>query len=91
MSNSADERGEIVKLLEQAFALADELGDGNTAFLIERALDEARSQQFRLGIGSAWGPIAWLIRKSYSPNGARGWLWFGPEIEPPKAPGCGCR
>jgi hypothetical protein len=35
-------------LLEQASALADELGDGNTALLIERALDEARSQQFRL-------------------------------------------
>jgi hypothetical protein len=29
-------------------ALADELRDGNTAFLIEPALDEARSKQFRL-------------------------------------------
>jgi hypothetical protein len=29
-------------------ALADELRDGSTAFLIERALDEARSKQFRL-------------------------------------------
>jgi hypothetical protein len=29
-------------------ANARRLGDGNTAFLIERALDEERSQQFRL-------------------------------------------
>jgi hypothetical protein len=34
--------------VEQALTLADELGDGNTGHLIERALDEARSQQFRL-------------------------------------------
>jgi DNA-binding ferritin-like protein len=48
MSNSPDKRGQIIKLLEQALALADELGDGNTGYLIERALDEARSRQFRL-------------------------------------------
>jgi len=28
--------------------LADDLGDGNTGYLIERALDEARSRQFTL-------------------------------------------
>jgi hypothetical protein len=28
-------------------ALADELEDGQTGFLIERALDEARSRQFK--------------------------------------------
>ena len=31
MSNSADERGEIIKLLEQAFALAD--SDATMSFL----------------------------------------------------------
>jgi len=34
--------------LEDALALADEIEDGETGFLIERALDEARSRQFRL-------------------------------------------
>ena len=33
---------------EQALAAAEELSDGTTAYLIERALDEARAQQFRL-------------------------------------------
>jgi hypothetical protein len=47
--NSAETRGQLIKLLEQALALADELGEGDTGFLIERALDEARSRQFRLG------------------------------------------
>jgi len=35
------------KHLEDALALADEINDGATGFLIERALDEARSWQFR--------------------------------------------
>ena len=48
MSNSPEKRGQIIKHLEQALALADEIGDGDTGFLIERALDEARSRQFRL-------------------------------------------
>jgi hypothetical protein len=48
MSSPPEKRGEIIKLPEQALALADELGDGNTGYLTERALDEARSQQFRL-------------------------------------------
>jgi hypothetical protein len=34
--------------LEDALALADELQDGHTGYLIERALDEARSRLFRL-------------------------------------------
>ena len=32
--------GQGVKLLERAFALADELGDGDAGFLTERAFDE---------------------------------------------------
>jgi hypothetical protein len=33
---------------QQALAATEELGDGATAHLIERALDEVRAQQFRL-------------------------------------------
>jgi hypothetical protein len=32
--------GQGIKLLERAFALAGELGDGDAGFLIERAFDE---------------------------------------------------
>jgi hypothetical protein len=32
----------MIQLLEDALMLADDLEDGNTGFLIERALDEAR-------------------------------------------------
>jgi hypothetical protein len=46
--DSPQKRGRIIKHLERALALADELGDGDTGFLIERALDEARARQFRL-------------------------------------------
>jgi hypothetical protein len=48
MIDEAEKRGQIIRLLEDALALADEIADGTTGFLIERALDEARSQQFRL-------------------------------------------
>jgi hypothetical protein len=49
-----DHHGEVIaasgtraRHLEDALALADEIEDGNTGYLIERALDEARSRQFR--------------------------------------------
>ena len=41
-------RGKIIALLEQALTLADELNDRKTGYLVERALDEARSQRFRV-------------------------------------------
>jgi hypothetical protein len=47
MIDAAAKRGHIIRHLEDALALADELQDGHTGFLIERALDEARSQQFK--------------------------------------------
>jgi DNA-binding ferritin-like protein len=47
MIDSAQKRGELIKHLEEALALADELQDRTTGYLIERALDEARSRQFR--------------------------------------------
>jgi hypothetical protein len=47
MMDSAEKRGQIIRHLEEALALADEIRDGNTGYLIERALDEARSRQFR--------------------------------------------
>ena len=36
--NIAEQRGKIFKLLEDALMLADHLEDGNTGYLIERAL-----------------------------------------------------
>jgi hypothetical protein len=47
MIDSAQKRGNLIKHLEDALALADEIEDGQTGFPIERALDEARSRQFR--------------------------------------------
>jgi hypothetical protein len=47
MIDAAENRGQIIRHLEDALALADELEDGQTGFLIERALDEARSRQFK--------------------------------------------
>jgi hypothetical protein len=48
MIDAAEKRGRIIRHLEDALAVADEIEDGNTGLLIERALDEARSRQFRL-------------------------------------------
>jgi hypothetical protein len=48
MLDSAEIRGQIIRKLEEAPALADEIADGSAGFLIERAPDEARSQHFRL-------------------------------------------
>ena len=48
MTDEADKRGQLIGHLEDALALADEIEDGEIGFLIERALDEARSRQFRL-------------------------------------------
>jgi|RhiMetdeSRZDD1v2_1073273.scaffolds.fasta_scaffold11114_2 hypothetical protein len=41
---TSDGGGQNIRLLEQAFAPAGEFG--NTAYLVERTIDEARSQQF---------------------------------------------
>jgi hypothetical protein len=42
----AEKRGQLIRPLEHALALPDEIEDGQTGFLIERAL-EARPRQFR--------------------------------------------
>jgi hypothetical protein len=47
MTDVAETRGKLIQHLEEALVLADEVGDAHTGFLIERALDEARSRQFR--------------------------------------------
>jgi hypothetical protein len=47
MTHEADKRGQLIRHLEEALVLADEIEDGSTGFLIERAADEARSRQFR--------------------------------------------
>jgi hypothetical protein len=41
-SDEAEKRGQIIRHLEDALALVDEIEDSNTGFLIERALVEAR-------------------------------------------------
>jgi hypothetical protein len=61
MIDSAQKRGNLIKHLEDALALADEIEDGQTGFLIERALDEARSRQFR--------PIGWTIARYQQEQG----------------------
>ncbi len=43
----ADKRGVLIKHLEDALTLADEIADNVTGYLIERSLDEARSGSFR--------------------------------------------
>jgi hypothetical protein len=47
MTDAAEKYGHLIKHLEDAFALAEEMQDGGIGFLIERAIDEARSRQFR--------------------------------------------
>jgi hypothetical protein len=46
MIDPADRRGELIKHLEDAMTIADELEDDLTGYMIERALDEARAQYF---------------------------------------------
>jgi glutamate mutase epsilon subunit len=48
MMDDAEKRGQLIRHLEDALALADEIQDGHAGYLIERALDEARSRLFRL-------------------------------------------
>jgi hypothetical protein len=48
MSNPAQKRGDLIRTLEVARALSEQLHDPASGYLIERALDEARSHQFRL-------------------------------------------
>jgi endonuclease YncB( thermonuclease family) len=47
MKDEPEKRGRLIKQLEDAMLLAEELNDGTTTYLIERALDEARAQLFR--------------------------------------------
>jgi hypothetical protein len=55
MTDESEKRGQLIRHLEDAPALADEVEDGQTGYLIERALDEARSvnlgrqRELRLG------------------------------------------
>jgi hypothetical protein len=46
MLDSTRQRGEIIKHLEAALGLAQEIGEDIVAFLIERCLDEARGHRF---------------------------------------------
>ena len=46
MTNQPEKRGRLIRHLEDALELADEMEDGHTGFLIEQALDQARACQF---------------------------------------------
>ena len=48
MASEPEKRGKIIEHLTHALEIAEEIEDGATAYLIERALDEARSQLFIL-------------------------------------------
>jgi len=71
MTDEADKRGQLIRHLEDALALADEIEDGEIGFLIERALDEARSRQFRL-TGRAAIYESWSYFETVSVFGASG-------------------
>ena len=43
MEHQSERRQELIEHLETAMRLADEMGQPITAYLIERALDEARA------------------------------------------------
>jgi DNA-binding ferritin-like protein len=43
MQELAQHRRQVVDLLTQALQIAEEIADGTTAYLIDRALDEARA------------------------------------------------
>jgi DNA-binding ferritin-like protein len=45
MLHTAQSRAALIEQLESAMKLAEEIGDATTAYLIERALDEARANQ----------------------------------------------
>jgi DNA-binding ferritin-like protein len=47
MHDQSEQRRKLIEHLESAMQLADEMGQPVTAYLIERALDEARA--------AAWG------------------------------------
>ncbi len=44
--NNTELRAAIIKFLEEALQLAEQLEEGPTAYLIERPLDEARAHTF---------------------------------------------
>jgi hypothetical protein len=47
MIDAVAKRGEMIERLQEALAVAEDIHDGQTGFLIERAIDQARCSQFR--------------------------------------------
>jgi hypothetical protein len=47
MTDAAEACSKLIRHLEDALALADELNDGTRRYLIERALEHARAPQFK--------------------------------------------
>jgi len=46
MHDDSEKRRKLIEHLEAAMRIADELGEPTTAFLTERALDEARASMW---------------------------------------------
>lgn len=71
MTYEPEKRGWLIRHLEDALELADEIEDGQIGFLIERALDQARAVSLRqsnnerakpkilTGRGTATLPLDW--------------------------------
>jgi hypothetical protein len=64
MTDAAETRGKLIRHLEEAMALADEIGDAATGYLIERALDEWPTSCARSRSPIANGRKSGLDRKS---------------------------
>ena len=45
--DTANQYRKLIRPLEQAMAVADDLEEGSTGYIIERAFDEARSRQLK--------------------------------------------
>jgi hypothetical protein len=64
VSNSPDKRGQIIEHLEQALALADELSDGDTGFLIVSSARSMRRVPANSGWRGAWTRAGALLRSN---------------------------
>jgi hypothetical protein len=47
MVDVADKRGKLIRFLEEALTVADEIEDSCSGYLIECPLDEVRASEFR--------------------------------------------
>jgi hypothetical protein len=53
MMEDAEKRGQLIRYLEDALALADEIQDGHTGYLIERASAASSTATYRCSPAAA--------------------------------------